>query len=746
MKKLFAALLLSAMIVPLFTANGFAAVQSVAGVTVALDATTGQLDGVAFTGAGTVTVTDGQPLNSNANPTGVSTTVDNQGNLIFAGSSVVTGAVGTAPLSLNTITASGGAGKTVSFLGNVFADTNAILNGTGTLAFGGNYTGTTLYNAGATGTITLAAAKTMTGAINNSVTNQGALTLGAGSSVVGAVGSAGAGLNVIDLSGAASSITGATKATTINLSGAGSSITGSATATTINMSSTTNSINGAVTATNLNLTGGNASIVGATAVTNYALNGNTLAINGAVTVPAIGNLALTATSASSFGKITSTGLATVTAGATATVNVTGFVANGTQLVIVDGTGGASVAPNLVVTSTSPNIGFTSNTGAASDWTVTASRINATTSPTASAVTTSINGTTPTGDLMTAVSALDALSSAEAVNDAVVQLDPTNNGATTQAVFGTANETVGALTTHLGESGGNTGRESGVSTGDFWLDNGIWAKFFGNSTEQDRHKGVNGYDSTTWGLLGGIDGVVANDVRLGFAGGYAGTNVDNKGESGGTDVDSYIGTIYMSYDDPSPWYGDMGFNFTWNSFDNTRRIVFPGLDRTATSSPDGQTYTGFGDVGYVIPVNERWNVTPMAGLTYSHIEIGKYTESGADALNLNVAGQNYDQLLSSLGVKLDAEYRTKSGGRWVPEVHARWLYDFIGDEVATTASFTGGGSSFSTSGLEPVQSTYNLGTGVTFYSKGNISVTGTYDYRVGTDYSAHTGLATVRYTF
>jgi outer membrane autotransporter protein len=328
----------------------------------------------------------------------------------------------------------------------------------------------------------------------------------------------------------------------------------------------------------------------------------------------------------------------------------------------------------------------------------------------------------------------------------VQLDPTNNGATTQAVFNTVNETMNTLTTHLGEAGNNRypGR-SGISTGDFWTDNGLWVRGYGNSGSQDTHKSVNGYDSSMWGVIGGIDGVITNDVLLGVAGGYASTSVENKGEGGGTDIDSYNGTIYVSYDNPGPWYSDAGLAFTWNSYDSSRRIVFTGVDRTASSSPDGQTYAAFWDIGYVVEIAPNWNLTPMAGLTYSHTNIDKYTETGADSLNLVVNKQNYDQLLSSLGAKIDTTIQGASG-KWVPEIHARWLYDFIGDTVATTSTFTGGGSSFSTSGLEPEQSTYNVGTGVTFYSKGSISVTGTYDYQFGTDYSSHTGMGIVRHTF
>ena len=151
------------------------------------------------------------------------------------------------------------------------------------------------------------------------------------------------------------------------------------------------------------------------------------------------------------------------------------------------------------------------------------------------------------------------------------------------------------------------------------------------------------------------------------------------------------------------------------------------------------------MGYVIPLDAQWNITPIAGLSYSHSIIGDYTETGAGDLSLNVKSQNYDQLLSNLGVRIDARPNSIFG-KWVPEVHFRWLYDFIGDPVATTSTFTGGGSTFDTKGLDPEQSIYNFGTGLTFYSKGNVSITGVYDYKFGTDYESHTGLGTIRWTF
>ena len=335
--------------------------------------------------------------------------------------------------------------------------------------------------------------------------------------------------------------------------------------------------------------------------------------------------------------------------------------------------------------------------------------------------------------------------------AYAQLDPVANGGQVAGSFNTVNQSTGALTQHLGElrTGAPTG-QSGVSTGDAWTNMGWWVKGFGNSTNQDTRSGISGYDATMWGLVSGLDGEVAPDTRLGFAGGYAATKVDNDGEAGGTDIDSILGTVYLSYDDASPWYGNGGFTFNWNEYDGTRNIDFGTIRRTALADYDGAQYTGFGEIGYVwenkdIEPNVPWFVTPMVGLTYSHLDIDGYTETGAAALNLIVGGQDYDFLQSSLGVKIERPW-TNSSGKWVPEAHFKWLYDFIGDEAATTATFTGGGSSFSTQGTEPAQNSFNVGAGLTFYSNGNVSVGGTYDLELKDDFIGHTGQGVIRVKF
>ncbi|OIO37762.1 MAG: hypothetical protein AUJ71_04615 [Candidatus Omnitrophica bacterium CG1_02_49_16] len=474
------------------------------------------------------------------------------------------------------------------------------------------------------------------------------------------------------------------------------------------------------------------------------LGANTLTEGGNLFLPPSATVNLTANSGTSYGNAAIAGTITNSAATTFGVTVGGFIPNGAVLNVLNATAAGAIAVTTTPTSSSPNVSFATSLSG-NDILLTATRnTTAATSGNNTAVATAINSVTaPTGDFATVLGVIDTLSSADAVDAAYAQLDPVVNAGATQGSFNAMQQSLFAIDNHLGEV--NSGANTGVATGDFWKDNGIWVRGVGNTSEQGERKGINGYDADMWGVTGGIDGEVANDTRLGLAGGYAATNVDNKVDTGNTDIDSYQGTIYVGYDDPSPWYADGGFQFAWNQYDGNRSIVFPGVDRKADASYDGQQYTGFGNVGYVIK-QDPFNITPLAGLTYSHLNIDSYTESGAGDLDLTVNSQGYDLLQSALGVKLELAPIEDKGLKLVPEGHFRWLYDFIGDQVATTATFAGGGGSFDTKGAAPDQSSFNFGGGVTLFSKENLSFTATYDYEMKDQYRSHTGQGVLRYTF
>ena len=647
----------------------------------------------------------------------ITTSTTNTGTLTLSGTNVITGAVGASGAVLSTINV-GANGTTSSFSSTVFATTINITGDATNVTFSGDVTGALDFDAGSDPTaVTFADNSDLTGAVTITTAGQGQLTFAGTSTVSGAIGTNANFINTITTTGGADTVT----------------------------------FGGNVFAIDVTVVAGDTLNIGANTIDLVEASGDgdfLLADVGA------GTLALTITNATTFGNIQATGAtgtADIEAADALTITINGAVPNGQTFAIVNSTNDTIAAVPGTITDNSIFYSFAATEPTAGDLVLTATLNTANVATTAdtSNTLTSINNAlanSPGADLQSVANTLYALTTAAQVTTALETMAPDVNAGNTAASFASANAFVGTVNAHLAETRG----AAGVSTGDPWIDAGFWVKGFGTSADQDARDGIAGYDADVFGGAAGVDWVLAKDWRLGLAGGYASSEIDNDGDTGGTDIDGYQGTVYVGYDNPSPWYLNGGFAFGWNEYDGSRPIAVGTISRVAISDYSGQQYTGYGDMGYVFeykPNANRWplEITPLASLTYSHLEVDGYTETGAADLNLTVADQSYDFLQSGLGVKLAMPIKDASG-KWTPEIHARWLYDFIGDEVQTTSTFTGGGASFRTTGAEPAQHSVNVGAGLTFYSKSNITLSGVYDFEFKDDYTAHNGQVVFRYNY
>ena len=98
-----------------------------------------------------------------------------------------------------------------------------------------------------------------------------------------------------------------------------------------------------------------------------------------------------------------------------------------------------------------------------------------------------------------------------------------------------------------------------------------------------------------------------------------------------------------------------------------------------------------------------------------------------------------------GAKIACPFEQKYG-TLTPDLHFKWLYDWIGDNQASTASFAGGGTSFGTNGFNPAQSEWDFGARLNFKTKYNITVGLDYDFLCKEDYYEHYGTLDVKYSF
>jgi uncharacterized protein with beta-barrel porin domain len=662
----------------------------------------GQATGIDTTGAALLTIRPDININTlNDVGGGITNDGNNLASILFEGNSTVTGFTGTSSQRFNAITAGANA-TTVNFNGDVFTTTFNV-SGTGTVNFNGSVNpgivaaSTIIQN---DGFVNIGANQLFNSAITTLTANTGTLTLNSGSSVNGAIGGA-SGLKQI------------------------------------------------------NVAGGNASVIGAVQALGFDLGTNTLAINGALTTNAGGTISTTFASDAVFGKIVATGDSAIDAGGvTVITTVTGALTDGTTYRIVSSPSGTNNAPVSVINN-SPRYTFTGLPTILGNVDIQLTGIaplsTLVTDPGALAVAPILDVNAPEGsDLLFIQDAIAVLPTTGAINNALAQLAPGNTNL--------AAPWVAAQTTRLFEDLWMAQMDQ-IQTAccdancepnkpnmpadlnacqDAEQKGKWWAKGFGSQGEQGNVANMNGYDTEAYGLMLAYDKPLNNQTRVGFGGGYANSTIDGNNSSGNTDIDSYQITGYLHHA-PGPWFVQAAVTAGVNDYESTRHIVFPGVNRTATSDYSGQQYSGIVTVGKHYQVNET-TITPLASLQATHLRVGSYTESGAGDANLRVESQDYNFVQSTLGVKAERVIRAGKS-TYAPEVHAKWLHDFRSTTMEQEAAFTGGGASFNAQGIKQDRDLFNVGAGVTFLScnceKDAWTVKGLYDYKWNdSEYSSH----------
>ena len=283
----------------------------------------------------------------------------------------------------------------------------------------------------------------------------------------------------------------------------------------------------------------------------------------------------------------------------------------------------------------------------------------------------------------------------------------------------------------------------ISTGGASGDRGLWARGLGSYLHQGARDASNGYDANVWGVATGYDVLLREDLRFGGGFGYAKNRIKSKDNGGDADADSFQGTLYAALTKKAG-YLNGSLSLAYNCYRGSRQIVFPGVNRTANSQYDGQQYSLYLEGGHVLKTG-GFTWTPLASIQYEHLRLDGYTEKNAGDLNLKVKGQNYNMVLTGLGLKLGYSFQN-SYGMFIPELHAKWLYDLINDPQQSTATFTGGGASFTTSGFTPARSRYHLGTKISLITRYNVELSVDYDFEYKNDFYGHSGYVNARYAF
>lgn len=348
-----------------------------------------------------------------------------------------------------------------------------------------------------------------------------------------------------------------------------------------------------------------------------------------------------------------------------------------------------------------------------------------------------NGTTGNAGMDSVINALGRLTTEREVSNAASQTLPLLTGASIAAVRTTMNDVNSIVLSRLDHV---SGRASGDS---FLGDKYVWLKPFASRADQSEQDGVAGYKAETSGLVAGVDGMLSPALRVGGAFAYAGSDVRSKSAVApqSTDISLYQLIGYASYvlNEGS----EINFQVDVGKNTNKGRRQIDLNSSIASSSYDSQTaHLGLG-VGRAYPLAGSTTLTPFVRADYTWIKDKSYSETGADALNLNVPSRTAKALVFSLGSKLAHQLNDQT----TLIANLGIGYDTINDRNTITSAFAGSPSAaFVTYGIDPSPWTGRAGLGAVYKLKNGFEITGRYDAEFRESFLNQTASATMRWAF
>lgn len=305
--------------------------------------------------------------------------------------------------------------------------------------------------------------------------------------------------------------------------------------------------------------------------------------------------------------------------------------------------------------------------------------------------------------------------------------------------------VAGMSQTLGTSSLNIGNRlgalMGINSGDQVAANsGMWFSLRFSEAEQDQRDGASGFDADTTGLTVGLDHEFGDSV-FGFAYTRGTTDADADDNSADFDMSDNLFSLYGSYD-AGAWYGEAIVSAGFGSVDGNRHV---GSD-IYQSDYDSTSYNAKIEMGLKF-IQQGWQINPLLAMQYSVKEYDSYSETGSGSLALHVDSQDYSVFTAGLGAQIQKEFQ-RNWGTITPEVSGMVNYDLENDRIVSTANFVGGSTAFVTKGIEPSESSWDLGAALTIASAGeqNVSLRLGYDYSGRQDFDAHSFTGKIRCEF
>jgi outer membrane autotransporter protein len=255
----------------------------------------------------------------------------------------------------------------------------------------------------------------------------------------------------------------------------------------------------------------------------------------------------------------------------------------------------------------------------------------------------------------------------------------------------------------------------------------WGSVFGSWGSTDGDGNAAGIDRSAGGFFTGIDGLVAENVRLGIMTGYShdGFDVDGRFSSGSSDnfhLGAYGGTQMGALGLRS------GLAYSWNDISTRRSVAFPGFAENLSADYDAGTFQAFGEAGYRIDTATA-SFEPFANLAYVSLHTDGFAEKGGTAA-LTGPSRTTDTTFTTLGIRASTGFdlgSTKATARGM----VGWRHAFDDTTPFATQAFAfAAGNTFTVAGVPIARDAAVLEAGLDFAVSDNATLGVSYTGQFG----------------
>ncbi len=285
---------------------------------------------------------------------------------------------------------------------------------------------------------------------------------------------------------------------------------------------------------------------------------------------------------------------------------------------------------------------------------------------------------------------------------------------------------------------------GLGSGDIaFSDKHLWFKPFGMYTKQDDKDSINGFDANTYGFGLGADGEYKEGRRAGFAFFYSNSKMDINHISQSSDSNIFNLIAYGSnpmIDDKTMMFYQAGIGIQRST---SKRYV-TSISKTAKANYTSKSFYIQAKATRDYDINDKLIITPAVKGSLRYFKTPSYSETGANANNLNIDSTTTTQVL--FGISADMKYKINDSTKLVSNFALN--YDFNNDAQSVDATYQGTpGIIFNTKGIKNSAFGYGLGLGVSKKLKKGFTVNVKYDLSGrGSDFTSHAVMAKLKWIF